>query len=327
MDHQSERARVAKTESRRWLYSSMVREGFGVATDSHSDIEVDMRSPPVSKASTSGHSDDSEIKTSGSEEEGGVDQFPVFPGRLIIGRQFRGCTVAMGEEYFNLLADLVNGKRARGIKESISFEYFDGDVQTELSKCFLRYLSQLEYGLSLPLSNLVKGIMNLIGGCPVRMNGNMWKVKRKESLLDTVVQEEIELEAILEDLGISRKKYANSRVDKDFKSQSTRLMTSVDSSKKKGTDGERVKVVGDRPIVEDDWKEVKEKVRLAALHGEKEMSKMAARLMKGIYLGVEEERAELKRKKVELERNIARLKSDLSKEGKLLEALKASQVV
>ncbi|KAF6176945.1 hypothetical protein GIB67_027745 [Kingdonia uniflora] len=57
------------------------------------------------------------------------------------------------------------------------------------------------------------------------------------------------------------------------------------------------------------------------------MSKMAARLMKGIYLGVEEEIAELKRKKVKLERNIARLKFDSSKEGKRLEPLKASQVV
>ncbi|KAF6148055.1 hypothetical protein GIB67_024230 [Kingdonia uniflora] len=88
-----------------------------------------------------------------------------------------------------------------------------------------------------------------------------------------------------------------------------------------------VKVIEDRPVVEDDWKEVEVKARLAALHGEEEMSRMAARLMKGICLGVEEERVELKRKKVELERNVAQLKFDLSKEGKQLEALKASQVV
>ncbi|KAF6141581.1 hypothetical protein GIB67_023753 [Kingdonia uniflora] len=53
------------------------------------------------------------------------------------------------------------------------------------------------------------------------------------------------------------------------------------------------KVVEDRSDVEDDWKEVEEKARLAPLHEAKEMSKM----------------------------------SDLSKKGKRLEALKASQVV
>ncbi|KAF6141131.1 hypothetical protein GIB67_006576 [Kingdonia uniflora] len=76
-----------------------------------------------------------------------------------------------------------------------------------------------------------------------------------------------------------------------------------------------MKVIEDRPVVEDDLKEVEEKARLEALHGEEEMSKMAARLMKGICLRVWEERAELKRKKVELERNVARLKTDQLKEG------------
>ncbi|KAF6173941.1 hypothetical protein GIB67_039892 [Kingdonia uniflora] len=79
--------------------------------------------------------------------------------------------------------------------------------------------------------------------------------------------------------------------------------------------------------MDDNLKEVEEKAKLAALHGEEEMSKMAARLIKGLCLGVEEEKAELKRKKVELKRNVARLKTDLLKEGKWMEALKASQVV
>ncbi|KAF6134749.1 hypothetical protein GIB67_002150 [Kingdonia uniflora] len=88
-----------------------------------------------------------------------------------------------------------------------------------------------------------------------------------------------------------------------------------------------MKVVDDRLVVEDDWKEVEENARLAALHKEEEMSRMAARLMKGICLGVEEEKAERKRKKAELERNIVQLKFNLSKEGKRMEALEASQVV
>ncbi|KAF6142134.1 hypothetical protein GIB67_037052 [Kingdonia uniflora] len=77
----------------------------------------------------------------------------------------------------------------------------------------------------------------------------------------------------------------------------------------------RLKVLDGRAVVEDDWKEVEENARLAALHGEEEMITMAARLMKGICLGVEEEMADLKWKKVELKRNVARLKSNLRKEG------------
>ncbi|KAF6155901.1 hypothetical protein GIB67_039232, partial [Kingdonia uniflora] len=88
-----------------------------------------------------------------------------------------------------------------------------------------------------------------------------------------------------------------------------------------------VMVVEDRPVMEDDLIEVEEKARLAVLHGEEGMRKMAARLMKGICLGVEEERVVLKRKKVELERNVARFKTDILKEGKWMEALKALQVV
>ncbi|KAF6158535.1 hypothetical protein GIB67_040049 [Kingdonia uniflora] len=88
-----------------------------------------------------------------------------------------------------------------------------------------------------------------------------------------------------------------------------------------------MKLVEDRPIAEDDLKGVEKKARLATLHKEEEMSKMAVRLINGICLGVEEERAELKRKKVELERNVGRLKNDLLKERKRMETLMASQVV
>ncbi|KAF6162942.1 hypothetical protein GIB67_021091, partial [Kingdonia uniflora] len=139
------------------------------------------------------------------EEEVGVEQFPDFPERLVTyppcsdayrefckakastggrwgnciyyaGRQFRGCTVATREEYFYLLADLEKKKKDRGLDESISFVYFDGNVWSELSEGFLCYLPQLEYGLSLPLSNLAKGIINLNGACPIQINGNMWEV-------------------------------------------------------------------------------------------------------------------------------------------------------
>ncbi|KAF6163837.1 hypothetical protein GIB67_016177 [Kingdonia uniflora] len=88
-----------------------------------------------------------------------------------------------------------------------------------------------------------------------------------------------------------------------------------------------IMIVEDRPIVEDALEEVEEKTMLAAHHGVEEMSKMAVPLMTGICLEVGEERVELKRKKVELKRIVARLKTNLLKEGKWMEALKALQVV
>ncbi|KAF6159208.1 hypothetical protein GIB67_022887 [Kingdonia uniflora] len=206
IDHQSKLERIAETESRRWLYSSVVRKGFGAALDSHSDIEgIDLWS-----------SVESEIKMSEREDE-------------------------------------------------------------------------LEYGLSIPLSNMAKGIMNLIGACTVQMNKNMWE---HPSTYGTTGSGE----------AVKKRR--------------------VEPSEMSG-----MKVVEDRPIVKDDLKEVEEKARMAALHGEEKMSKMAACLMKGICLGVEKERAELKRKKAELERNTAQLKTDMLKMGKWVEPLKALKVM
>ncbi|KAF6147269.1 hypothetical protein GIB67_013090 [Kingdonia uniflora] len=262
---------------------------------------VDMVSSPINETSTSGQSAESEIEKSDSEEEVGVDHFANFPRRLVFY-----------PPHFDVFKEFCKAKAFIGGRWGNCIDHAD--------------------------SNLVKEIMNLIGACLVQMSVNMWEVisiceslntwwegdgrrrrissddvlqfygvTRKESLLDTVAQKETELEVALEELGISRKKRINSRAKKVQKSQSMRIMTSADGK--------------------DDLKEVEKKARLAALHGEEEMSKMAARLMKGICLKVEEERVELKRKKVELKRNVARFKTDLLKEGKWIEALKDSQVV
>ncbi|KAF6163482.1 hypothetical protein GIB67_029331, partial [Kingdonia uniflora] len=56
-----------------------------------------------------------------------------------------------------------------------------------------------------------------------------------------------------------------------------------------------------------------------------ELSKMAARLLKGICLGIEEGKGELKNGKVELKKKVARLKSDMVLEGKRLDVAKAGQ--
>ncbi|KAF6164769.1 hypothetical protein GIB67_041021 [Kingdonia uniflora] len=195
--------------------------------------------------------------------------------------------------------DLEVEKRDRGIDESISLEYFDGDVQNDLTEGF----SKLEYGLSLPLTNLANGVINAIGACPVQMNGNMWEiitnfkasggsyfcasvtrryffdlnsagrtwndniiwvkgnclqrddeelldlrfrsvkqsvksiVEKKESLLDKVTKEETELELVLGELGLSRKKRVEYRSKKVLKAQFTRSMTGV-NERKRQTSGE-----------------------------------------------------------------------------------------
>ncbi|KAF6144517.1 hypothetical protein GIB67_023963 [Kingdonia uniflora] len=76
------------------------------------------------------------------------------------------------------------------------------------------------------------------------------------------------------------------------------------------------KVAEGRPTMVDDLKEVKERARLAALHGEEYTRKMVAHLVKGIWLGIEEEKFELKNGKIELEKKLARARTDALKEAK-----------
>ncbi|KAF6168110.1 hypothetical protein GIB67_011495 [Kingdonia uniflora] len=189
--------RARGSGSRRWEYNNVARGKIDSTTDSHLDIEG--RNSPVESIFKMGRSPVDEVSTFGrtnesdSGWEGGLDQFPSFPGQLVsyppgsdtfreyckakgviggkwgkcaefTGMQFRGCMVAEGEEYFYLLADLEAEKQDRGIDESITLEYFDGDVRS------------------------MKSI-----------------VERKKSLLDEVTEEETELELVLGELGLSRK--------------------------------------------------------------------------------------------------------------------------
>ncbi|KAF6155048.1 hypothetical protein GIB67_035795 [Kingdonia uniflora] len=181
------------------------------------------------------------------------------------------------------------------------------------------------------------------------------QVERKELLLDEVA-EEAELEFVLEGLDLSRKKRVDSRSKNVGKAQSTRSMAGADEERSQqlagrilkalpasGTTGSgevakekrrvepsgesREKVTEGRPAAVDDLKEVKERARLAALHGEEGTSKMVARLVKGIWLGIKEKKSELKKEKIELEKKLARARTDALKEAKQLDILKVSHVV
>ncbi|KAF6153891.1 hypothetical protein GIB67_023668 [Kingdonia uniflora] len=313
------------------------------------------------------------------------------------------------------MANLEKEKLDRGLGESISLEYYDGNVQGDLEEGFLCYLSQLENGLCLPLINLVKGIMNIIGACPIQLNGDMWevinvckvlnklwkedeverrisledvlqfygvknyfasrgayffpsstqplffylnpagpqsKVMKKESLLDIVAQEGIELEAVLKELKrgadgerqvvfpkASRVAFANvqestasSKLAQAFPKRKmlNRGLTSgttgsgevEGAAEKRRADPPsqltRAKATEDRLGEEDELKVVEDGAKLTVRNGEDEMIKMTACLLKIIGLGVVEEKIELKEGKAELKMKVARLKADLVREGKRL---------
>ncbi|KAF6164442.1 hypothetical protein GIB67_025268 [Kingdonia uniflora] len=91
-----------------------------------------------------------------------------------------------------------------------------------------------------------KGIMNKIEACPAQLNGNIWEVinpadedplalkyktfKIRESLIDIVSREGVEVEAVLGELEISRHKKVNSKSAKVQKSHAKRKITGVVSS-------------------------------------------------------------------------------------------------
>ncbi|KAF6134763.1 hypothetical protein GIB67_002164 [Kingdonia uniflora] len=68
------------------------------------------------------------------------------------GNFFKTCSVSQGGDYLYLLPDLAKEKKCRHL----------GD--------------EFDYGLTLPLSNLAKSVMNLIGACPAQLNYNFWEV-------------------------------------------------------------------------------------------------------------------------------------------------------
>ncbi|KAF6135854.1 hypothetical protein GIB67_028173 [Kingdonia uniflora] len=337
--------RAKSSGSRRWDYNSVVMGKLDSTADSHQDTEESvfkMGRSSADKVLTFGMTNESD-----SGGEGGLEQFSGFPGQLVSYppgsdsfREFCKAKGTIGGKWDKC----VEFADRQGIDESISLEYFDGDVRSDLSDSFLCYLSQLEYGLSLRLTNLAKGVMNAIGACLVQMNENMWEVitnfkdsersyfcasvtrrhfldlnsvgqtwndniiwvkgnclqrddeelfdllyrsikqsvkstvERKKSLLDEVAEEETELELVLGELGLSRKKIV-----------------------------EREKVAEGRAASVDDLKEVEERDRLAILQGKEDTSQM---------IGIEEQESELKKAKSELEKNLARAKTDALKEVK-----------
>ncbi|KAF6175428.1 hypothetical protein GIB67_036519 [Kingdonia uniflora] len=92
------------------------------------------------------------------------------------GNFFRTRSVSQGGDYLYLLPDLAKEKKCRRLGDEVSLEYVQGVVKDSRTDGFCCYLAQFDYGLTLPLSNLAKSVMNLIGVCPAQLNYNFWEV-------------------------------------------------------------------------------------------------------------------------------------------------------
>ncbi|KAF6141199.1 hypothetical protein GIB67_018289 [Kingdonia uniflora] len=134
--------------------------------------------------------------------------------------------------------------------------------------------------------------------------------ERKEPLLDKVAEEETELELVLEGLGLGRKKRVDSMSNKFGSAESYQ----GEQSSSKIT--EEMDAEGSVSL----WHHWK---WLAVLQGKVDMSKVDSRLVKGIWLGIEEEKSKLKKANVELEKELARFRTDAQKEVRQLKALYA----
>ncbi|KAF6138033.1 hypothetical protein GIB67_042938 [Kingdonia uniflora] len=84
--------------------------------------------------------------------------------------------VSQGGDYLYLLPDLAKEKKCKRLGDEVSMEYVQGIVKDSRTDGFCCYLTQFDYGLSLPLSNLAKSVMNLIGVCPAQLNFNFGEV-------------------------------------------------------------------------------------------------------------------------------------------------------
>ncbi|KAF6143824.1 hypothetical protein GIB67_016745 [Kingdonia uniflora] len=89
---------------------------------------------------------------------------------------FRTCSVSQGGDYLYLLPNLAKEKKCRRLGNKVSLEYVQGVVKDSRTDEFCCYLAQFDYGLTLPLRNLAKNVMNMIGACPAQLNCNFWKV-------------------------------------------------------------------------------------------------------------------------------------------------------
>ncbi|KAF6139893.1 hypothetical protein GIB67_009740, partial [Kingdonia uniflora] len=372
--------RIIDYGSRRWLYSSVVREKLNATADSYSDIEeiaFKMGSSSVNEVSTSGRTNESD-----NEGELGLKQFPGYGLSLSLTNLAKGIMNAIGACPVQLngnmrevitVCDHLNakwkneGKVRRITTEDILQFYGVKNFKASRGTYFCASLTR-HYFFDLNSAGRTwnDNIIWLKGNClqrddeePLDLRFKIvkksvkFKVERKESLLDKVVEEETELELVLEVLGLSRKKRDDSRSNKVQKAQSTRSMAGVDEGKRQVSSEEArtnfSKTSGTGSSVQPNpvmrgkialKYPNKRMLKFLPASGTTESGKVAkdkrmrvepsgesgekvAYLIKGIWLGIEEEKSELKKANVELEKDLVRLRTDALKDIRQLKAFHA----
>ncbi|KAF6149933.1 hypothetical protein GIB67_008654, partial [Kingdonia uniflora] len=271
-----------------------------------------MGSSSVNEVSTSGRTNESD-----NEGEVGLEQFPGFPGQLV--------SYPPGSDAFR---EFCKAKAAVGGKWGNCVE-FAGQTRNDniiwvKGNCLQR---DDEETLDLRLRSVKQSMKSI--------------VEMKESLLDEAAEEETELELVLKGLGLSRNKrvdsssaqpnpvkpckvalkYPKKRMLKALPASGTTGSGEVPKDKRmraepSGESGE--KVAKGRSASVDNLKEVEERARLVVLQGEEDTNKMVVCLAKGIWLSIEEEKSELKKVNVELEKELDRSRVDALKDVKQL---------
>ncbi|KAF6134753.1 hypothetical protein GIB67_002154 [Kingdonia uniflora] len=290
--------RAKSSGSRRWEYSSVVRRNLDSSIDSYPDIEENFVKPR------------------------GLKEVRVVPPPHQFGEGGNECNWVMSSS---------------NEREYVGGQTWNDNIIWVKGNCLQR---DDEEFMDLRFRFVKKSVKST--------------VERKESLLDEAAEEGTKLELVLGELSLSRKKRVKSKSKKVSNAQSARSMAGVDEGMRQ-TSGDKVQAktpgsgssappnlttskiahkflkrqikkampASGATVSMDELKEVEEWAKLAILQGKEDTSQMVARLVEGIWLGIEEQESELKKVKSELEKNLAQAKTDALKEVKQLKAAHA----
>ncbi|KAF6141018.1 hypothetical protein GIB67_006463 [Kingdonia uniflora] len=345
--------RAKEPRSRRWQYSSVVRGKLDSTADSHSDTEESvfkMGSSSVNEVLTSSRTNESD-----NEGESGLEQFLGFPGQLVsyppgsdAFRELCKAKATVGEKWGNCVEFAVRTWNDNVIWVKVNCLQRDDEESLDLlfrtvkqsvksiverKKSFLDEVTE---------ETEVKLVLEGYGlSRKKRVGSKTDKVRKAQSTrsmagVDEGKKEISSEEARTKTPGSGSSAQPNLTTNKIAKFFPKKWMLKslpapgatesgeVTKEKSRTVESSGEKVVEVRPAAVDNLREVEEGARLATLHGEEDTGKMVARLMKGIWLGIEEERSELKKAKNELEKDLAQAKTEAMKE---VRHLKASHVV
>ncbi|KAF6170770.1 hypothetical protein GIB67_015722 [Kingdonia uniflora] len=340
--------------SRRWQYSSVVWGKLDSTANSHTDTEefvLKMGSSSVNKVSTSGR-----MNESNNEGEGRLEQFPGFPGQLVsyppgfdAFREFCKAKAALGEKWSNCVefsgqtwndnVIWVKGNCLQRDDEEpldLRFRIVKQSVKStvERKKSLLDEIAKEETELKLLLEGLSLSRKK-------KVDSKSDKIRKAQSTRSMAGIDEDKKQISGEEVrtktpwsgSSAQPNLPTSKIAQKFPKKwmlkSLPALGATESGEVAKEKRRRVKYSGEkvaevRPVAVDDLREVEERARLATLHGDEDTSKMVAHLLKGIRLGIEEEKIELKKMKSGLEKNLAWAKTEAMME---VREKKASHIV